>query len=250
MRRAQRRGRQASVQPPVGEAHELNDPRGIQPPRLGDPARPATRPRHRFQAHLSPPRVALAPVPRTAILAAPVAARGRSGPERRRVAAGAARRRRRQKLRRHRTNIRARTGPAALGQPPASPMRDVLDDDPRRGELGDDASELGPESRASTGEACSSASDGDVLAGESAAENGNAREVVLADRPDVFMLECLRPGWREPVCNTDRFRPETRPARGPLVPSRAPGRRSRRRETRCSSCFYGAGGERGGKESP
>jgi hypothetical protein len=84
-------------------------------------------------------------------------------------------------------------------QAPPNESRDVLDDDPPRGELADDPGVLAPQAGAGASEAGSSASDGDVLAGESAAEDVDRGKNSSTNCADVVMAYGLRPVFREDV---------------------------------------------------
>lgn len=80
------------------------------------------------------------------------------------------------------------------GQPPPSPRRDVLDDDPFGCELADDAIELDPESGAGSGSDASAATGAaDVLAGEAAADESNHGKLSCADRADIVEPLCVGP---------------------------------------------------------
>lgn len=60
--------------------------------------------------------------------------------------------------------------PPHRGQPAPHAARDVLDDDPRRRDLGDDGGEHPPEAGPGTSQAGTETAGGDVLAGEASAE--------------------------------------------------------------------------------
>lgn len=74
--------------------------------------------------------------------------------------------------------------------PLESPERDVLDDDPARSKLIDDASKLTPQARALSSKARALSRAGEILAREAAADEIHGSESCSADR--TYVIESLR----------------------------------------------------------